>query len=67
MQTHAVCTDPVDRVLNEAGVPSESRQILREEADRLKLTNTKFVEIIRKAVSKHDPRRMWRRPDRHHP
>jgi len=54
-------------VLNEAGVPSQSRQILRKEADRLKLTNTKFVEIIRKAVSKHDPRRMWRRPDRHHP
>jgi hypothetical protein len=54
LQTHTVCTDPVERVLNEVGVPSESRQLLRDEADRLKLTNTKFVKLIKKAVGKHD-------------
>jgi hypothetical protein len=55
LQTYTVCTDPVERVLNEVGVPSESRQLLRDEADRLKLTNTKFVKLIKKAVGRHDP------------
>lgn len=53
-QTHAVCTDPVEKVLDEAGVSSESRQLLRDKADELKLTNTKFVKLIRKAAGKHD-------------
>jgi len=54
LQTHAVCTDPVEMVLDEVGVPSESRQRLRDKADELKLANPKFIKLIRKAVSKHD-------------
>lgn len=53
-QTHAVDTDPVERVLDEVGVPSESRQRLRDKADEQKLTNTKFIKLIKKAVGKHD-------------
>ena len=53
-QKHNVCTDPVEKVLDEVGVPSESRQRLRDKADEQKLTNTKLIKIIKKAVSKHD-------------
>lgn len=53
-QTHTICTDPVERVLDEVGVPSESRQLLRDKADELKLPNTKFIKLIRKAAGKHD-------------
>lgn len=53
-QSHTVCTDPVERVLEEVGVPVESRQLLRDKADELKLPNTKFVKLIKKAAGKHD-------------
>lgn len=53
-QSHAVCTDPVERVLDEVGVLSESRQLLRDKADELKITNTKFIKLIKKAARKHD-------------
>ena len=54
-QTHSVCTDPVQKVLVEVGVPESSQQSLREKADELKLTNTKFIRLVRKAASRHDP------------
>lgn len=53
-QSHAVCTDPVDKVLAEVGVAVESRQGLRDNADEMKLSNTKFVRLVRKAVAKHN-------------
>jgi hypothetical protein len=53
-QSHAVCTDPVDKVLAEVGVAVESRQGLRDKADELKLTNTKLIRLVRKAVAKHN-------------
>lgn len=54
-QTHSVSADPVERKLEEVGVPERSRQALRDMADEVKLTNTKFVKLIDKAVGKHDP------------
>jgi len=54
-QTHTVCTDPVQKVLVEVGVPESSHKSLREKADELKLTNTKFIRLVRKAASRHNP------------
>ncbi len=53
-QTHSVCADPVERKLDQVGVPERSRQTLRDMADEVSLTNTKFVKLIDKAVGKHD-------------
>lgn len=53
-QTHAVCADPVQKVLAEVGVPESSHQSLRDKADELKLTNTKFIKLVRKAAGRHN-------------
>ncbi len=53
-QSHTVCTDPVERVLDEVCVPVVSRQSLRDKSDELKLTNTQFIRLVKKAVGRHN-------------